>query len=109
MNTRGTLVPDPEKDPVECFFWCVSYAGGGQEIDSGVVTVGVYHDIKRIQRSCNVEVQVENSETDLINALVYIVREFDPDILCGYEVHSSSWGYIIGRAMSVDGTFFRRF
>lgn len=42
-------------------------------------------------------VDVEDSELDLINRLVDVVREFDPDILTGYEVQSSSWGYIIER------------
>ena len=40
----------------------------------------------------------EDSELDLINRLTDIVRERDPDILAGYEVQSSSWGYVIERA-----------
>jgi DNA polymerase zeta len=39
-----------------------------------------------------------DSELDLINRLTDIVRDYDPDILTGYEVQSSSWGYIIERA-----------
>lgn len=103
VNTRGSLVPDPEKDAVECLFWCISFAGSGEEIDSGAVIVGYDYDQARLQRSCNVEVRLERSEVDLINALVDIVRHHDPDILCGYEVHSSSWGYVIGRAFSMMG------
>lgn len=40
----------------------------------------------------------EHSELDLINRLTDLVREFDPDILTGYEVQSASWGYVIERA-----------
>jgi DNA polymerase elongation subunit (family B) len=40
----------------------------------------------------------EHSELDLINQLTDLVREFDPDILTGYEVQSASWGYVIERA-----------
>jgi len=40
----------------------------------------------------------EDCELDLINRLTNIVRERDPDILAGYEVQSSSWGYVIERA-----------
>jgi hypothetical protein len=40
----------------------------------------------------------EDSELDLINRLTDLVREKDPDILAGYEVQSSSWGYVIERA-----------
>ena len=31
-------------------------------------------------------------------AVVDIVRQFDPDILTGYEVHNASWGYLIERS-----------
>ena len=48
----------------------------------------------------------EDSELDLINRLIDIVREFDPDILAGYEVQSSSWGYIIERARSRYGIIY---
>jgi len=43
-------------------------------------------------------VDAEDSELDVINRLTDIVRERDPDILAGYEVQSSSWGYVIERA-----------
>ena len=33
-----------------------------------------------------------------MNRMVDIVRGYDPDILTGYEVHGSSWGYMIERA-----------
>ncbi|KAG7127021.1 DNA polymerase zeta catalytic subunit like protein [Verticillium longisporum] len=37
-------------------------------------------------------------ELDLFVRMVEIVRTHDPDILTGYEVHGSSWGYLIERA-----------
>jgi DNA polymerase zeta len=43
-------------------------------------------------------VDEEDSELDLINRLTDIVRDFDPDVLTGYEVQSASWGYVIERA-----------
>lgn len=51
-------------------------------------------------------VDVEDSELDLINRLTDLVREFDPDILTGYEVQSSSWGYLIERARLQFGYFY---
>jgi len=41
---------------------------------------------------------------DLITRLTDIVRRYDPDILAGYEVQSSSWGYVIERARLHYGT-----
>ena len=55
-------------------------------------------DTSDLRLSLGAVVDEEDSELDLINRLTDIVREFDPDILCGYEVQSSSWGYIIERA-----------
>jgi DNA polymerase zeta len=55
-------------------------------------------DVSHILRSCRVTIDEEDSELDLINRLVDIVRDFDPDILAGYEVQSASWGYVIERS-----------
>jgi DNA polymerase zeta len=42
---------------------------------------------------------VENmhSELDLLNGLVDVVVDLDPDILVGWDVQSLSWGYLIHR------------
>ncbi len=53
---------------------------------------------QRISRQIDVELHEETSELDLLIRMVEIVRNHDPDILTGYEVHGSSWGYLIERA-----------
>ena len=55
-------------------------------------------DSSDLRLSLGAVLDEEDSELDLINRLTDIVREFDPDILSGYEVQSSSWGYIIERS-----------
>jgi len=52
----------------------------------------------------SVKVDEEDSELELINRLIDVVREFDPDVLCGYEIQSLSWGFIIERARMHFGT-----
>lgn len=42
------------------------------------------------------------SELALLQALVQLVAEEDPDILIGYEVVMSSWGYLVDRAASLN-------
>lgn len=64
----------------------------------GILTIGDETTETSIKRFFNVEVKAESTELDLFNSLTDLVRELDPDILAGYEVHSSSWGYIIQRA-----------
>jgi DNA polymerase zeta len=101
VNSRGSLVPDPAEDEIQCIFYSVQ----GEE---NAVTDRPNHGIlclssddgivERISKQVSVEVEYEEDELDLINRVVDIVRQFDPDILAGYEVHNSSWGYLIERA-----------
>lgn len=101
VNTRGNFVPDPAEDPVAAVFWCIQ--ADDDETDDGlklgIVALsaedGIASNIAR-QVSCTVE--YEEDELDLINRMVDIVRAYDPDILTGYEVHNTSWGYLIERA-----------
>ncbi|KAI8615425.1 hypothetical protein BC830DRAFT_1064387 [Chytriomyces sp. MP71] len=48
-------------------------------------------------------VEIVHDELDLLKRLTHAVRDSDPDILVGYEVHLSSWGYVIDRAKAAHG------
>lgn len=106
VNTRGKLVPDPEEDEVQCIFWCLksddvssSENGTPSELHSGIIAVSEDGVVaKQMRRQTTVEVMEEISELDLFVKMVEIVRTHDPDLLTGYEVHGSSWGYLIERA-----------
>ncbi|KAJ0178950.1 hypothetical protein K1T71_005725 [Dendrolimus kikuchii] len=39
-----------------------------------------------------------NSESNLLEKVIELVHKHDPDIMCGYEIESNSWGYIIERS-----------
>lgn len=106
VNTRGNLVPNPEKDEIGCLFWCVQSEdedlevnGFNEGIHVGVLVLseegGLSHSIAQ---HTAVEVEGEDNELDLINRMIDIVRHYNPDILTGYEVHGGSWGYMIERA-----------
>ncbi|EKG11632.1 hypothetical protein MPH_11125 [Macrophomina phaseolina MS6] len=98
VNTRGTFLPDPAEDEIACIFWCVQ-DDDAQSVQIGVLALSSSEGIaKKMARFLDVDVQYEEDELDLLNKMVDIVREFDPDILTGYEVHNSSWGYLIERA-----------
>lgn len=106
INTRGNFVPNPEEDEVQCLFWCLQSSEEG--LESNGVAQGMHLGIvalsedgvmaENISRQAAVEVQEEVSELDLMIRMVEIVRNHDPDILTGYEVHGGSWGYLIERA-----------
>ncbi|TKA26043.1 hypothetical protein B0A50_05555 [Salinomyces thailandicus] len=110
VNSRNDLAPDPERDEVSLVFWCLA----DEQLDSnegtktGIVVLSKDGDeeeeeVNRIRKIVGtaVEVDTEDNELDLLNRVVDIVRTWDPDILTGYEVHNSSWGYLIERARLV--------
>lgn len=106
VNTRGKFVPNPEEDEVQCIFWALksdetvlNSQDSASAIRAGIlVRSGKSELAQRVRRQTSVEVIEEVSELDLIVRMVEIVRTHDPDVLTGYEVHSSSWGYLIERA-----------
>ena len=106
VNTRGSLVPNPEEDEVQCLFWCLQSAdhdfdSNGRVEGTHVGIVALSEDgilAQKVQQQVTCEVQAESSELDLLVRMVEIVRSHDPDILTGYEVHGGSWGYLIERA-----------
>ena len=106
VNTRGNLVPNPEHDEIGCIFWCLHSDEENLEVNGinegthvGVLVLSSIGGLaSRISQHTVVDVEEEDSELNLINRMVDIVRDYDPDILAGYEVHGGSWGYIIERA-----------
>ncbi|KAI1427269.1 DNA polymerase family B [Xylaria sp. FL1777] len=106
VNTRGKLVPNPEEDEVQAIFWCTksdeNFATGDNaslSVQSGVIVLSGDGSLARsMQRLTTVEIIEESSELDLMVRMVEIVRTHDPDILTGYEVHGSSWGFLVERA-----------
>lgn len=106
VNTRGTLMPDPEKDEVSCIFWSIqsgdriiNVGEADDDIQAGVIifaeTSGL---VAKISREIDADIEEESTELDLFTKLVDVVRFFDPDILTGHEVQKNSWGYLIQRA-----------
>ncbi|KAF5019271.1 hypothetical protein F66182_8724 [Fusarium sp. NRRL 66182] len=106
VNTRGKFVPNPEQDEVQCVFWALKSdetATGSQDparaVQTGILLLSNDNDFtQRVRRQTTAELVEESSELDLMVRMVEIVRNHDPDILTGYEVHGSSWGYLIERA-----------
>lgn len=101
VNSRGDLAPDPERDEMAMVVWCIADEQMEDEAKLGILLLSRDGDLpKRIQRMVGNDVQVdaEDDELELINRMVDIVRTYDPDILTGFEVHNSSWGYLIERA-----------
>jgi len=105
VNTRGSLAPNPEEDEIACIFWCIQT--DDEDVVVNTSSPGMHAGIlalaeerpmaKQISQILPIEVEEELSELELLTRMVDIVRYYDPDILTGYEVHNSSWGYLIER------------
>ncbi|KAI1825042.1 DNA polymerase family B [Xylaria intraflava] len=106
VNTRGKLVPNPEEDELQAIFWCSksdeNFATGDSAslaFQSGIIIVSEDGSLaQKMQRLTTTDIIQESSELDLMIRIVEIVRTHDPDVLTGYEVHGSSWGFLIERA-----------
>ncbi|KAI2639300.1 DNA polymerase family B [Xylaria nigripes] len=106
VNTRGKLVPNPEEDEVQAIFWCSksdeNFAikdDASRGLESGIIVISEDGSLARkMQKLTTTMVAYESSELNLMTKMVEIVRTHDPDILTGYEVHGSSWGFLIERA-----------
>ncbi|PWY98545.1 putative catalytic subunit of DNA polymerase zeta UPR-1 [Testicularia cyperi] len=120
-TTRGSLHPDPAKDPVQAIVYCfqnedeqLQDTGSRPDLRTGLIMIqdcssgqdeggarlagaGAAVRADRLGLS-HLAIETVDNELDLYNALVDLVRAFDPEILVGWEIHSSSWGYVIERA-----------
>ncbi|SCU79736.1 LAFA_0B05292g1_1 [Lachancea sp. 'fantastica'] len=103
-KSRDTLLPDPANDAVELMFWQIDPSS--LPIDFGISSDGVMAFCSdddsafaaRLESAARpTPVAIYKSEEEMIRGLVDLVLLIDPDILSGFEVHSSSWGYIIDR------------
>ncbi|KAG9286506.1 hypothetical protein G9A89_014672 [Geosiphon pyriformis] len=111
VNTRGNILPDPREDSVTVIFWCLqspdhaALLTPGKNEDwrnryrQGILMLEIDgFDIDKIGLH-GIKPQIFRDELSMYKQLVKLVRDFDPDILAGYEIHNSSWGYIIKRGL----------
>jgi DNA polymerase zeta len=103
-TSRLRLLPDPEQDAITAVFYCLQ----DEQIDlpdyqgkEGYHVGMIALQDKRLDpgRISLPEVQITyvEDELELMNHIIDKVREWNPDILAGWEVHSSSWGYLSQR------------
>jgi DNA polymerase zeta len=109
--SRGRLLPDPKQDPIAAVFYCLqdSKATLNQPISEHGYYTGIWmvesekNKFSRLGNLHGLFVEYFESELDLFNEIVDRVRSWDPDVLAGWEVHGSSWGYLAGRASEEFG------
>ena len=104
-KSRHQLLPDPEKDELAAVFFC--YQNEDDSLEDTTVHANYHAGLVVIDspqlRSGRLGLEgipchVVDSELDLINWMIDTVKAWDPDVLAGWELHNSSWGYLSARA-----------
>jgi DNA polymerase zeta len=104
-KSRHQLLPDPEKDELTAVFFC--YQNEDESLEDTTIHAN-YHaglvvvDSPQLRGGRigleGIPVHLVDSELDLINWMIDTVKAWDPDVLAGWELHNSSWGYLSARA-----------
>lgn len=101
--SREGKLPDPGLDEAVAIFYALydsNYPRGDHDTPfqckTGILLVENRQLDPRRLRDC--EFEVLELELDLVNGLIDIVQELDPDILVGWDVQAGSWGYLAARA-----------
>ncbi|KAF9270228.1 hypothetical protein L218DRAFT_849988 [Marasmius fiardii PR-910] len=89
--------PDPREDVLFAVFLSFQTCDSEEPANSIIIADpgGDYRDRLR-----GVNVQYVSNELELINDVLDIVVDSDPDLITGWEVQNSSWGYLSARATS---------
>jgi DNA polymerase zeta len=105
--SREHLLPDPDKDAIAALFYCFQNEDDLLEdttdqpgYHAGYVVIADHRTDAHRAKLDGVPCHYVDSELDLLNWVVDTVREWDPDVLTGWELHNSSWGYLASRAMA---------
>lgn len=106
-NTAGDLLPDPTVNPIAaiCFHFDDAnnmFGDGRRKTVLLVNQEAIEHDylekqLRNIAALSETDIRCFYSEKAMVAELVSAVDTFDPDILGGYEMNSSSWGYLVER------------
>jgi DNA polymerase zeta len=108
--SRSARKPDPEVDEINAIF----YAFQNSNVDpSGpfscdVNCVFVESVNVNSSRMRDFDAEVVSSELDLLNRIADIVCDLDPDVILGWEVQTSSWGYLTARGRHYGPFFLSR-
>ena len=100
--SKDDRVPNPDDDEIAAIFYCFQRhdreAGEAFSCESGIIAVDSDQLSPRRLRSLKAE--FVDSELELLNRLIDVILELDPDVFLGWEVQAASWGYLSARGRS---------
>lgn len=83
--------PSPEHNEIFAAFYSFQSVDSSA-LTSGMIIVGTTSVRKPSSR--NTQIDVVSTELALLNQIVDIVVDLDPDIVVGWEIQAASWGYL---------------
>ena len=96
-------MPDVNQDEIIALF----YALGNDNLQSKSLEQGilvVQNPQLDPRRFRGYSVEALSDELELINRVIDIIVDLDPDILVGWEVQAASWGYLNSRGVQYGRT-----
>lgn len=91
-------MPDPGVDEIAAAFWSFrspNDARGNLVCQTGIIVL--QNEQLHPSRLRDFLVEVVDTELELLNKIVDIVMDLDPDIITGWEIQAASWGYLNSR------------
>ncbi|KAK1233576.1 DNA polymerase zeta [Marasmius sp. AFHP31] len=88
-------VPDPKEDALFAVFYSFQTCDSQEPLHGIIVAEASGGYAKRLR---GVHVRYVDTELELINETLDVVLNLDPDLIAGWEVQNSSWGYLANRA-----------
>jgi DNA polymerase zeta len=83
-------------DEIAAVFWCFQSPNNGRALNevrhTGIIVVE--NGQLRPSRLRDFLVEVVDTELELLNKIVDVVVDLDPDVITGWEVQAASWGYL---------------
>ena len=98
--SRGNRVPDPTLDKIAAVFYAFQIANNNCDNVPRAGVIVVDNDYLNPKSLRDTSSEVVESELELINRMVDVVVDLDPDVVVGWEIQNASWGYLNARSFS---------
>ncbi|XP_050053975.1 DNA polymerase zeta catalytic subunit isoform X2 [Aphis gossypii] len=106
-QTRINMNPDPEYDCIQGIFYTI-FNISDNSLKTGSILVNQINNNFNGFSNFKPQITVCNDEIELVNTFFQLVNNWDPEIICGYEIEMHSWGYLrercrhLGRNMNKE-------
>ena len=90
-------MPDPGTDEVVAVVYAHHISGSDTKQTGALVLQSPQLDQRRMR---DMKLEILMNELDLLNRLIDLTVEIDPDILTGWDVQAGSWGYVEARGQT---------